>query len=859
MNIHQLRAQHIERPLGYDMERPVLTWVVAESTGKRQQSARVVVAADPEMTRVLHDSGEADCPSLGYAVPMDLAPRTRYYWQVTVTADDGDRGASEVSWFETGKRDEAWAGRWIAMAGEAETHPVLRRRLTVRPGLRSARLYICGLGLYEATVNGAPVTDEALTPFYDSYDCLIQYQTYDVTGLMRSGENTLRVMLGGGWYAGRFGFGHPKGQLYGDQMKLLAKLRLTYADGTEETVVTDERWECRPSPVTFSSIYDGERFDARLKDDVAAAWTPAVPAEPPEGKLRDRLSPPLRVTEELPVAALLHTPAGELVLDFGQVLTGWLRFRCELPEGAQVRLSFGELLQHDCFYRDNLRSAREEYVYTSDGRAAEVRPHFTFYGYRFVKVEGMTEEQIRAAGFTAQVIHSDLGFTGTLETSDGQLNRLLQNVLWGQRGNFLDIPTDCPQRDERMGWTGDAQVFCATASYNMYTPAFYRKFLTNMRLEQAKYGGAAPHVVPDVLTALSRRYHRDDPASEITREYGSCAWADAATVIPWTIYVFYGDRTLLEEAYPGMKAWVEWILRQDEEQCGGRRLWACGFHFADWLALDNPDPDSRFGGTDVTLVATAYYYYSLTLTVKAARVLGHPEDEARYARLAEEVREAFRKEYFTDAGCRVQTQTALVLSLHLNLVPEALRGETVRQLRSLLAARDMHLDTGFVGTPMLLPALTGNGLHQDAVTVLLQRDYPGWLYEVSMGATTVWERWNSVMPDGLVSDTGMNSMNHYAYGSVMEWMYRCLAGLNPCEDAPGFRRAVIAPKPDERLDFVRCAYDSASGRYECGWERANGRVTYRIAIPFGCEAEVILPGQEPRTLASGRYVFDGEA
>ena len=858
MIINQLRAQHIINPLGFDMEQPVLSWVVSDSTGKRQQSSRVLVAADPHMNVILHDSGEAVCSQLGYPVPIALAPRTRYYWQVSVTADDGDHGTSDVAWFETGKRDEAWAGQWIAMLGDRELHPILRKGFTLHKPLLSARLYICGLGLFEATINGAPVSDELLAPFYDSYDALIQYQTYDVTELLQCGENSLRVMLGGGWYASRFGFDHPKGQLYGDQMKLLAELRLTYEGGTEEIISTDESWQCRPSPITFSSIYDGEAYDARLEDD-AAPWQGVVLADAPQGKLRDRLSPPVRVTEELPVAQLLHTPAGELVLDFGQLLTGWFRFHCELPTGAEIHLSFGELLQNDCFYRENLRSAKQEYHYISNGHSSEVRPHFTFYGFRYVKVEGMTEEQIHAADFTALVIHSDLGFTGTMETSHPQLNRLIANIRWGQRGNFLDIPTDCPQRDERMGWTGDAQVFCATASYNMYTPAFYRKYLTNMRLEQEKHAGAVPHVVPDVLLALSLRRRKDNPDAAIGPDYGSCAWADAAAVIPWTLHVFYGDQTLLRESYPGMKAWVEWIIRQDEEQCGGKRLWACGFHFADWLALDNPDKESRFGGTDVTYVATAYYYYSLTLTARAARVLGHRDDERRYAKLADEVKAAFRKEYFSDDGCRIQTQTALVLALHLGLVPESLRDLTVRQLKNLLEARNMHLDTGFVGTPMLLPTLTENGLHHDAVTLLLNEDYPSWLYEVSMGATTVWERWNSVMPNGLVSDTGMNSMNHYAYGSVMEWMYRHLAGLNPCEDAPGFARAVIAPKPDDRLSYVRCTYDSAHGRYESSWERKDGVTTYHISIPFGCEAAVLLPGQEPITLASGQYTFSADS
>lgn len=843
MKMTAMRAQHAENPLGYQMNKPVLSWIVSESTGKDVKAARVRVAADAEMHHILHDSGEGVADSLAYSVPLALSPRTRYYWNVTVTADDGDTDTSPTAFFETGKMGEAWAGQWIAMPGDPAVHPILRKRFSL-DSVPDARLYICGLGLYEAYINGQKVGEDCLAPFHDSYDRMIQAQTYDVTALLRPGENELTVWLGMGWYMGRFGF-NDTDRLYGERMQLLCEMRA----GENVILCSDESWQAVPSPITMSGIYDGEDIDARLENP--AEWTKAETVPPPEGKICDRLSPPVRVTEELPVSQLIHTPAGEWVLDFGQEVTGWVRFGCCLPAGREVRLAFGEILQHDCFYRDNLRSARQELHYVSAGREAVVRPRFTYFGFRYVKVEGMTEAEIRSAGFAALVIHSDLGFTGALETSDPLVNRLIANIRWGQRGNFLDVPTDCPQRDERMGWTGDAQVFCPTASYNMYTPAFYRKFLADMRLEQERLEGAVPHVVPDALNARHRRKKRLNPAYTHGTEEGSCAWADAATVIPWTVYRFYGDRELLREAYPGMKAWVEWVKRQEEEHCGGKRIWACGFHFADWLALDNPDKESRFGGTDVPLIATAYYYLSASLTARAARALGEDADGARYEKLAEEIRAAWQKEYFGPDGCRVQTQTALCVALQFGLAPENLREKTAAQLKKLLEAKNMHLDTGFVGTPLLLPALTGNGMHGAAVTLLLNTDYPGWLYEVTMGATTVWERWNSVMPNGLVSDTGMNSLNHYAYGSVAAWMYEDLCGLKETE--PGFRRARIAPKPDPRLAFARCAYDSASGRYACGWERRDGETVYRAQVPFGCRAEIVLPGEAPFAVGPGAY------
>lgn len=847
MILTNLRTSHIDRPLGYHYAPPVVSWEVAESTGQHAVSTRVIVASDPAMHCILHDSGDANPSALGYALPIALMPRTRYWWQVIVTAEDGDQ-ATAGTWFETGKMDEPWQAQWIAMSGDA--HPIFRRYFTLAKPIQQARLYICGLGLYEAELNGHPVTDEHFAPFFDGYNHLIQHQTWDVTASLQA-DNELQVMLGKGWYSGRFGFNEQTCGLYGTQMKLLAELHVTYTDGTEDVIATDESWQCRPAPVIDSSIYDGESYDARLihLDD----WQAVLLADAPEGKLMDRISAPVRVTEEIP-GKLIHTPRGELVIDFGQVATGWATFRCALPEGNKVYLQYGELLQEDCFYRDNLRTAKAEFTYISDGCSRMVRPHFTFYGFRYVKVEGMSESEILAAHFTAQVIHSDLPASGHIETENAKINRLIANARWSQRDNFLDIPTDCPQRDERMGWTGDAQAFCSTASYTMYTPAFYRKYLTNMRAEQAEYGGAVSHVVPDTITRGNLR-RKAKPSIE----YGSCAWADAATIIPWTMYRFYGDQTLLAETYPGMKAWADWIHEQDETHCSGSRIWSCGFHYADWLALDNPDKTSCFGGTDVPYVATAYYFYSTLLTAKAASVLGLTEDAARYTQRAEEIRAAFRQKYFADGCCSIQTQTALVLSLVWDLCPDDLRALTIQQLQARLDARNIHLDTGFVGTSLLMPVLSDHGLHDYAVTLLLQEDFPSWLYEVNMGATTIWERWNSVLPNGLVSDTGMNSMNHYTYGSVVGWMYTHLAGLRPVEDVPGFAQAVIAPQPDPRLGSLRCRYHSASGEYTVAWRYDGDRILYDVTIPFGCTAKVQLHGREPLTLTKGSYHFEGKA
>ncbi len=845
MKIERLKINHLTTPLGFRLDEPQLSWVVTESTGTKPVWARVEAAADASFANLLYDSGKRDdLNPLACPLPLTFAPRTRYFWRVTVCADDGDCGTAS-SWFETGKMDEPFAGQWIAAPFEKTVHPILRRTFTLDGAAEDARLYITGLGLYEAYLNGQPVTDEVLTPFYNDYNFWVQVQTYDVTGLLRAGENVLDVYLGNGWYKG-FGPNESDGsrtELYGDRMQMLAELRAVLPDGKSFCLASDESFRCHTGPVLESTIYDGEIYDARLADPGEDGWAAAVSVDAPVGAAADRLSTPLRRHEAIKPVKLLHTPAGEQVLDFGQVITGWVEADVLLPAGAEMALDYGELLQHDNFYNENLRSAKAHFGFTSAGKPAHVRPHFTFYGFRFVRVTGI--EAVNPDDFTAYVIHSDLERTGFLETSNAKVNRLIQNAWWGQRGNFVDVPTDCPQRDARRGWTGDAEVFAPTASFNMDTAAFYRKYLYDMALEQATLGGAVPFVVPDVLGQIHRHF------GEENHDYGSCAWADAAVMIPWTLYRFYGDKSMLAEQFPQMMAWVDWVETQDETHFGGPRLWLRGFHFADWLALDNPVAGSCFGGTDCYYVASAYYYYSTYLTARAAEALGDQANAKKYDQRAEEIRAAFRKEFFTATGRIAEpTQTAMLLALSMNLAPDEARPRLVRDLRKKLEARNMHLDTGFVGTYHLMRTLSSVGLGACAYTLLLNEDYPSWLYEVNMGATTVWERWNSVLPDGLVSDTGMNSMNHYSYGAVVEWMYRCMCGLNAIE--PGFASARIAPMSDDRFDWVRAEYASASGTYRSGWQRENGVLTYTVEVPFGATAVFVPESADARLEINGK-------
>ena len=843
MKITSMRTCHRIEPIGVSMDAPVFSWVTEDTKAKKQASARVTVF---EGEQPVFDSGErADISSLAYKADMPLKPRTRYGWQVSVTADNGESAVSPMAYFETGIMDGGIHGKWIAAPFEKSRHSILVKRFTLPGKPVKARAYVAGLGLYEAYVNGVKATDEVLLPCYNDYDYWVQTVTMDVTDVLTAGENELNVWLGKGWYMGRYGF--SRGECtWGDQMKLCMELVIEMGDGSVIRIGTDESWQAAASPVVESGIYNGEYYDARLEGDEKKKDLPfCVGAEAPAGKVMDRLSPPLRICDTLPASTLIVTDKGENVLDFGQNMTGWVEFDCDIPAGEKVILSFGEIMQDGCFYRDNLRSAEARYEYTSNGKAARVRPRFTFYGFRYVKVEGM--EKVDPACFTARVIHSDLTVTGHIETSNPKVNQLIKNAFWGQIGNFLDVPTDCPQRDERMGWTGDAHVFAPTASFNMHTMPFYEKYLYDMLEEQRRDRGCVPHVVPNNM--LRRRLNVGDGLYvDNVGSHGSCGWGDAATGIPWTLYTFFGDKNQLARNYENMKLWTEHIIRMDETYCGGRRLWLCGKHFADWLALDNPDKDSAYGGTDPYYVASFYYYYSVDLTCKAAEVLGYTEDIERYRKLRAEIKDAFQKEFFTPTGRIAEpTQTAMLLALALNLVPEGKEERIKNDLKKKIEQRKMHLDTGFVGTYYLCRVLTENGMGDIAYTLLLNEDLPSWLYEVNMGATTVWERWNSVMPDGHLSSTGMNSLNHYAYGSVVEWMYRCMCGLNPTEEAPGFKKVTFAPVSDPRFDYANASYDSAAGRYEFGWKKEGEGITYHITVPFDCEAEYV-PEKESYTV-----------
>ncbi|MDR1117109.1 MAG: glycoside hydrolase family 78 protein [Oscillospiraceae bacterium] len=847
MNITKLKTGHITSPLGFETEQAVFSWVTEDTPSKKQAAARVEVSADDRFSTLLFDSGKSgEVSSLAFAPDIALKPRTRYFWRVTVWGDAGDSATSETAWFETGKMEEKWDAEWITPDWEDKSvHPYLRRSFVLPGNVKSARVYATGMGLYHLEINGSRAGSEYLTPYFNAYNHWVQYQTYDVTGLLRGGENVIGAMLGNGWAKGRFGLSNTDGCNYTDRFSFLCELRACLEDGSEFILGTDGTWKAASSPVTDSSIYDGETFDAgKIRrgwsepafDD--STWEKVKPYNYTLGKLTARLSPPVVIKHVLKPAAIIKTPKGETVLDVGQNMTGWLRFKANVPKGTKLSLYHGEVLQEDCFYNENLRSAKAEYHYISDGTPTVCEPLFTFYGFRYVKLEGWPSEP-DIADFEACVVYSDLEQIGNIETSSPKVNRLFLNALWGQRGNFLDVPTDCPQRDERMGWTGDAQVFSGTASFNMDTYAFYAKYLHDMYQEQLNNNGYVPDFVPNI--AWSEGSHHQGN--------GSCAWADAACVIPWEVYLHTGDKSILERQFDSMCGWVDYVTRTGAE-IGGKDDWLKGFHYGDWLALDNPDPTGYKGATEDYYLAAVYYAFSSELTSKAAAVLGKTELSQKYADLSQRMKSDIRNEYFTSTGRMALTnQTAYVTALYMDVAKKEHRPKVLGELKKRLEESGMHLKTGFIGTPYLCRVLSDNGASDYAYRLFLNEDYPSWLYEVNMGATTVWERWNSVNPDGKISSTGMNSLNHYAYGSIAEWMYRNMCGINPCEDEPGFKKAVIRPQPNGALRFAKASLDSAMGLYESGWKlEDDGSLVFDVTVPFGAEAELLLPDAKPCAL-----------
>ncbi len=703
-------------------------------------------------------------------------------------------------------------------------------------------------------LNGQRVGDAVLTPGWTSYDHRLQYQTYDVTGLVRQGENVVGALLGDGWYRGYMGFTGER-NLYGNRLALLLQLHLTYADGRVEVIGSDGQWRAARGPIQMSDIYMGETYDARQEkpgwDDTGyddSDWRGVRQLDHPKEIVVAQDGPFIRRHERLRPVQILHSPKGETILDFGQNMVGWVQLRVRGPQGATITLRHAEVLdQQGNLYTENLRLAKQTTRYTLKGLTDSdetYEPYFTFQGFRYVAVDGFPGEPT-PDNFTGIVVHSDTPPTGTFECSNSLINQLQHNIVWGQKGNFVDVPTDCPQRDERLGWTGDTQVFVRTACFNMNVATFFTKWLRDLGTDQVN--GSVPHVVPDVIAKTGLGELGDDRGS------GAAAWGDAAVICPWTIYLSYGDTRLLEEQYKSMAGWVNYIhSRADDDY-----IWRQDFQFGDWLDYRGQDDRLPTPVTNHELVGTAFFAYSAHLLANVARVLGKTSDAEYYADLANKVKAAFNAEFVTPAG-RIgpNTQTAYVLALHFDLLPEAVRPVAVERLVEEIRRGQYHLTTGFVGTPYLCHVLSRYGYTDVAYKLLNQEKYPSWLYPVKQGATTIWERWDGIRPDGTFQDAGMNSFNHYVYGAIGDWLYQVVAGIELDPDTPGYKRILIQPQPGGGLTYASASLDSMYGRIESKWTLGDDVFQVAVTIPPNTEGNVHLPTQSVENITEQGQVLN---
>lgn len=843
LRVEPTKTEYLRNPVGIDATAPRMSWrIYSTRRGTMQQSYALRVGTDSQSLsrKPLWESGRvaSDASTFRPYLGPALRSGTRYYWQVRIWDDAGRVSQwSPIAFWETALLDRVdWTARWIVPDIVEDTtrsnpSPMLRRTFNVGRDVASARLYVTSLGLNLVELNGKRVSDALFRPGWTSYGKRLQYDTYDVTSLLRNGANAIGVTLGDGWYRGRLGW-EGRRNLSGEHLALLAQLVVRYTNGQREIFGTDASWKSSTGPILMSDIYNGETYDARLEktgwsqpgyDDTS--WRRVKVIDPPATNLVAPVGPPVRRMHEIKPVRIIKTLAGETVFDLGQNMVGWVRLKVAGPAGTTVRLRHAEVLdKNGNFYTANLRAAQQTVRYTlKGGGVEEFEPHFTFQGFRYVAVDSFPGTPTLDA-ITGVVIYSDLAPTGTFETSNALLNQLQRNIVWGQRGNFLDVPTDCPQRDERLGWTGDAQVFSPTAAFNMDVSGFFAKWLGDVAADQ-KPSGAIPFVIPDVLQLNEQNIP------------GSSGWADVAVIVPWNMYQAYGDTALLARQYPSMRKWVEY----ERGQAGPTFIWSTGWHFGDWLAFQTTRPDYPGATTDKDLIATAYFAHSTDLLSRAAAVLGNANDAHEYQSLFERVRAAFQHEYLTSTGrLTSNTQTAYVLALDFNLVPDSLRTSAAARLAEDVEKMG-HLTTGFLGTPALTRMLSENGHLDAAYKLLLNENYPSWLYEVKQGATTIWERWDGRKPDSTFEDPGMNSFNHYAYGAVGDWMYRVVAGLSDDSARPGYKHIIVQPRPGGSLTYAKASLVTMYGEAASSWRLDGTQFVVAVTVPPNTDATISLP------------------
>jgi len=771
----------------------------------------------------------------------------RVYWQVRIRDNHGKKSDwSEAAFWETGFMfGEAWEADWISPDWEEDAtrsmpSPYLRREFRIKKEIRQARLYISCHGLYQVEINGDRIGNQEFTPGWTSYETRLQYQTYDVTENLNRSGNAIGIILGDGWFRGNLGWVDGRNN-YGDKLAAIAQLVVTYTDGSIKVMGTDNSWKATTGPILESDIYNGEVYDAtrELEGWSTAgyndeAWTKVRTTDISKEKLIATEGPPVRIVNRLKPLSI-EKVGDDWLVDMGQNMVGWIEIKAAGKRGDVILLRHAEVLDKEGkIYYENLRSAKQTNTYRLKGGGEETfEPHFTFQGFRYVMVSGYPGK-LDADAITGKVIHSDMEPAGTFTCSEPLINQLQHNIVWGLKGNFLDVPTDCPQRDERLGWTGDAQVFAPTACFNMNAATFYTKWLRDLEADQHA-DGSIPHVIPNVLG-----------------RGGATGWADAGVVIPWVVYQDYGDVSVLENQYESMKKWIGYM----QMRAGDDLIWNGDAHFGDWLAFASTRSDYMGAYTTKDLIATAYFSYSSKLVSKSASVLGKEEDAKYYSDLSEKVKQAFNAEFVTPNGRLVaHTQTAYTLSLAFDMLDEETAAKSAVYLANDVIAFK-HITTGFLGTPLISLTLTDQGRNDLAYQLLNRKDYPSWLYPVTMGATTIWERWDGQKPDSTFQDKGMNSFNHYAYGAIGKWMYQVVAGIGIDPSNPAYKHIIIHPRPGGGLTSAKATHTSMYGEIVSGWELDGDKLTMEVVIPANTSASIHIPGALDNILINGKSTAD---
>jgi alpha-L-rhamnosidase len=854
MKIVDLKTENLVNPLGIASERPRFSWrVETEEHNFLQQAYEIRLYDDDAM---IWESGKVFS---GSSVNVEGVPRLRslkrYKWQVRITDDNGKLSEwSEPAFFETGFLNHVWIGKWIAgIHNGKDRQPVnyLRKSFKINKGIVSARLYSSALGLYEASINGKKVTEDCFTPGWTDYYVHVQHQTYDVTKLLQKGDNVIGVMLGEGWYCGSISRRRNGGQpSYGSHPNFIAELHIRYKDGSKSIIETDESWQCSiGGPLRMSDIYDGETYDANYDmagwdkpEFKSCGWTHCL-VKNRRIRIIGISAPPVRRIETLPVKSFRELspelwepvpcvphPVNLIVVDFGQNITGREQITVTIPKGEKVTINHGEVLNpNGTVHLKNLRSAQATTTIIGNGEPVSYEPAFTFYGFRYLQIINWPGK-FDPGAIKAEVIHTDMRRTGYFKCSNNLVNKFYSNQLWSQRGNYLDIPTDCPQRDERLGWLGDAQVFVNTAGYNFDVCAFFTKFLTDVNYSRTAYG-EYPQYAP--FFAIS---HLDAELYGTDYYKGHSGWADAAIICPWQMYLKYNDKRILERFYENIK---QWILFQKENS---NNLIRSSVVWEDWLNHAAP--------TSEELISTAFFAYGTALTAKIAKIIGREYDAVELSGLANNIKKAFCKKFIDTNGRLIEKcQTAALLTLHFDLAPENIRNKIFEDLvNDVLDKRETHLSTGFLGTPYLAHVFTRFGRPDIAYKLIEQTTYPSWLYPVTQGATTIWERWNSYCHDTGILNEPMNSFNHYAYGAVADYFYGNIGGIRPFEAAPGFKHIIIEPVPGGSLTYAETSFDSFYGKIVSNWQLKGEIFEMFICIPPNTTAEIRFPAENPANI-----------